>query len=60
MNTKIYLFEYYENTADEWHAEFQEYMAETKEQAMSELYSDFPHARIINSYISTRSLETTP
>lgn len=57
MKTLTFLFEYYENTNDEWHAEFAEYTAQTMPQAENNLFADYPAARIINRYVAARDAE---
>jgi hypothetical protein len=59
MKSKIYLFEFYENTGYEYHAEYSEYIAETKQEALANLKDDFPHSRILNTYIKTTNARTT-
>jgi len=60
MKTVIYLFEFYEHKDSEVYAVYEEYLGQSKEQALENLFAAYPDARVINSYIHTHSLETTP
>jgi hypothetical protein len=51
MKTFTYLFEFYENTADEWHAEYEDFDAPTLGEAMTQFSKHYPFGRIINHYV---------
>lgn len=59
MKTTIYLFEFYEEKEHQVHTTYEEYLGQTKEQALENLFASYPNACVINSYIHTYSLETT-
>jgi hypothetical protein len=51
MKTLTYLFEFYENTADEWHSEFGDFASETLAEAITRFAEEYPQGRIINHYV---------
>jgi hypothetical protein len=57
MKKLTFLFEFYESVHNESYARFEEYPAETLPRAENNLISDYPEARIINTYVSTRDVE---
>ena len=52
----IYLFEFYEDKGYQVHSVYEEYLGDTKEQALENLKAAYPDSLVLNTYIHTHSL----
>jgi hypothetical protein len=52
----IYLFEFYEDKDYQVHSVYEEYLGDTKEQALENLKAAYPDSLVLNTYIHTHSL----
>ena len=51
MKTYTYLFEYYNDRADEVHAEYEDFDAPTLTDALAKFAIAYPNGRVINTYV---------
>jgi hypothetical protein len=51
MKTLTYLFEFYANTDDEVHGEYEDFFGQTIEEAKKQFAQEYPNGRIITHYL---------